>query len=44
MNTSGSGLGLYLAKEIIEAHGGHVDVTSAGPNLGSTFWFELDLA
>ncbi len=42
MNTGGSGLGLYLAKEIIEAHKGTVFVTSAGPNKGSTFSFQLD--
>lgn len=42
MNTGGSGLGLYLAKEIIEAHKGIVDVTSEGPSKGSTFSFTLD--
>jgi signal transduction histidine kinase len=41
MNTTGSGLGLYLAKEIIEAHKGRVWVESDGPNKGSTFGFEL---
>ncbi|MEK7586203.1 MAG: HAMP domain-containing sensor histidine kinase [Patescibacteria group bacterium] len=42
MNTGGSGLGLYLAKEIIEAHKGTVDVESDGPGKGSNFHFELD--
>lgn len=42
VNSGGSGLGLYLAKEIIEAHKGTVDVTSEGLNKGSTFSFELD--
>ena len=42
MNTSGSGLGLYLAKEIVAAHHGRVWVDSDGPNLGSTFSVELD--
>lgn len=41
MNTGGSGLGLYLAKEIIEAHKGTVDVTSEGMGKGSTFSFTL---
>ncbi len=42
MNTGGSGLGLYLAKEVIEAHNGTVDVTSEGLGKGSTFSFTLD--
>lgn len=43
VNTSGSGLGLYLAKEIAVAHGGHVSVESEGPNKGSTFSMELNV-
>lgn len=42
INTSGSGLGLYLAKEIVEAHKGKVWVESEGLNKGSTFKMELD--
>jgi len=42
MNTTGSGLGLYLAKEIVEAHKGRVWVESEGPDKGSTFNVELD--
>ncbi len=42
MNTSGSGLGLYLVKEIVEAHKGHVWVESSGVGQGSTFFVELD--
>lgn len=40
-NTSGSGLGLYLAKQITEAHGGHVGISSPGVGKGSTFTIEL---
>lgn len=43
MNTSGSGLGLYLAKEIVRAHGGRVWVESEGLGKGSTFFVELNL-
>ena len=33
-------LGLYLAREIVEAHGGRIGVESA-PGLGSRFWFTV---
>lgn len=39
----GLGLGLYLCKQIIEAHQGEVGVESA-PGQGSIFWFHLPLA
>ncbi len=42
VNTGGSGLGLYLAKEIIQAHDGNVGIESAGEGQGSTFFVELD--
>ena len=40
-NTGGSGLGLYLAKQIAEAHGGHIAIDSPGVGKGSTFSIEL---
>lgn len=37
----GAGLGLAVAKGIVEAHGGHIGVDSV-KGQGSTFWFLLD--
>jgi signal transduction histidine kinase len=37
---AGVGLGLALAKGIVEAHGGHIGVSSTIGS-GSTFWFSL---
>jgi signal transduction histidine kinase len=34
---SGLGIGLYLARHLVEAHGGSLVAASAGPRLGSTF-------
>lgn len=39
-NTEGSGLGLYIAKNIIQGHGGAVRAESE-PGRGSTFYFTL---
>ncbi|NVJ16962.1 PAS domain-containing sensor histidine kinase, partial [Myxococcus sp. AM010] len=36
----GAGLGLSIAKDIVQAHGGDIGVVSA-PGQGSTFWFTL---
>lgn len=41
VNMSGSGLGLYLAKQIVEAHKGRMWIESPGLNKGSTFYVEL---
>lgn len=38
----GAGLGLYVSRKIIEAHGGYIGVQSA-PGAGSRFYFDLRL-
>jgi signal transduction histidine kinase len=39
----GTGLGLYIANAIVDAHGGRIDVRSA-PGEGTTFVVELPVA
>jgi PAS domain S-box-containing protein len=38
------GLGLYITRGIVEAHGGQIAAMSAGPGTGSTFTFTLPYA
>jgi signal transduction histidine kinase len=40
---AGTGLGLVLARQIVEAHGGHIGFESAAGR-GSTFWLQLPAA
>ncbi len=40
----GQGIGLSLAKELLEMHGGSIEVRSAGPGQGSDFEVRLPLA
>lgn len=39
----GSGIGLAIARHLVEAHGGRIWAESAGPGQGSTFWVALPL-
>jgi two-component system sensor histidine kinase BaeS len=40
----GSGIGLTIARALVEAHGGHIGAESAGEGRGSTFTFTLPTA
>ncbi|MFA5841532.1 MAG: ATP-binding protein [Candidatus Paceibacterota bacterium] len=42
LHVNGTGLGLYVAKEIIKAHRGNIWVESPGEGKGSTFFVELE--
>jgi signal transduction histidine kinase len=43
VNTTGTGLGLYVARQLAEGHGGTIRVASEGIGKGSTFTIELPL-
>ncbi len=43
IDTEGSGLGLYISKEIVKLHGGRIWVESEGRNKGSTFIIRLPI-
>ncbi|MEM9592691.1 MAG: HAMP domain-containing sensor histidine kinase [Acidobacteriota bacterium] len=40
----GTGIGLYVVRSIVQAHGGRYGALSAGPGKGTTMWIRLPLA
>lgn len=38
---SGAGLGLSIAREVVEAHGGRIGVAPGTPGRGASFWFTI---
>ena len=43
INHEGLGLGLNIVSQIVDSHGGHIDVQSDGPGKGSTFRVRIKL-
>lgn len=43
LDVSGTGLGLYVGKNFVEAHGGLLSVESEGPGKGATFIIKLPI-
>jgi signal transduction histidine kinase len=43
VHTEGTGLGLYIAKQIVAKHGGEIGVTSPGKDKGSTFYIRFKI-
>jgi two-component system sensor histidine kinase BaeS len=41
--TGGAGLGLAIARQIVAAHGGVIEATSAGAGLGTTFTIDIPI-
>jgi signal transduction histidine kinase len=43
-DSTGSGLGLSIARELVAAHGGSIAASSAGPGRGTTVRFTIPIS